>query len=721
MILLPLLLTAMAVTQAADTATYADAATARLVAQARERHDYRDRLVRDYTALVRTRIDVGFGRSRFARIPPVMAHETMARVTWALPNDLKVDVMGQRGRSVFDDPDIEAEFDRPWFIPRGLGDSIRVVDDELPATAALHPLARGAERYYRYAIVDSVRMVLPGRTVPAVAVRVEPRTLGPSLVAGDIWIDDGTAEIVRFMFVFLGEYVWGEPEDGTPHDSAETRRENVWAQRIVKLEADLEYALYEGRYWMPYRQLLQLSIEIPWFLNVAIPVRFLTTFSEYDVNRSVTPTFEAVPVEPDTAGARDREATRCPDGRDECDRDSTGYYRVGTAERGGRWEVYYPPDDSLVAFSWPDELSLNLEAEDEDRVKDAIGHLGQIQEQLPSDWVGRMRWGFAFENFSDIYRFNRVQGSSVGLGYQIHPGPEFTSLIAAGRFGFADKRPTGSLTWRREAPDGRLDVSAFRAVRDAEPWTGGLGFGNSLNAVFTTHDDADYHLALGGLVTYRSNGRGLWRDAEFTLAFERQRSMLTRASSSLNDLFGGDGVFRPNPEIAEGDYVRASFARRSLLGRIEVRHGAELLKDVADVDIAGRVWARADLPFGVLGQRGAVSLLGGRTMGDPLPQMLLRVGGPRTVRGYDYGERIGRTLWAAQLDISIWGNSGAAIVAFADIGDAVDRIDPIGANGPLASMGAGVSLFNGLMRFNLTKPMNPYDDVRFDLLFAAPR
>jgi hypothetical protein len=717
---LPLFL-ALAVVQTADTATYADSATAALLSQARERHEYQDRLVRDYSALVRTRIDVGFGRSRFARIPPIMAHETLARVAWGLPNDLKVDVIGQRGRAVFDNAEMEAAFDRPWFIPRSLGDSIRMVDDELPATAALHPLARGAERYYRYALVDSVRMVLPGRTVPAVAIRIEPKVLGSSLVAGDLWMDEGTAEVVRFMFVFVGEYLWGTPEESTPKDSVEARRENVWAQRIVKLEADLEYGLYEGRYWMPYRQMLQLSINLPWFLNVAIPVRFLTTFSDYDVNRSVAPLFVARPVTPDSTGERDRDATRCPAGLDECNRAETGYFRVGSAERGGRWEVHYPPKDTLAAYEWPDELSLNLQPEDEDRIKETVGHLGQIQEELPAGWVGRMRWGFAFESFSDIYRFNRVQGSSFGLGYQFRPGPAFTSVVGTARFGIADKRPTGSLSWRRDAPDGRLDITAFRTVREAEPWTGGLGFGNSMNAVFTTHDNADYHLALGGGVTYRSNGRGLLRDAAFTLAFERQRSMVAEASSSLNDLFGGDGLFQDNPAITEGDYVRAVVSRRSYLGRIEFAQGAELLKDVADQDVAGRVWGHIEAPFRILERGGVLNVIGARSLGDDVSQMLLRSGGPQTVRGYRYGERVGRTLWAAQLDVSVWGSSGAAIVAFADVGDALDRVTPLETDGPLVSVGAGVSFLNGLMRLNLAKPMNPDDDVRFDLLFAAPR
>ncbi len=237
-----------ALVQSTDTTTFADAATEALIVQARLRHAYQDSLVRDYSAMVRTRIDVGFGRSRFARVLPILAHETAARISWSLPNDLKVDVLGQRAASALPSADIEAEFDRPWFIPRSLGDSIRMVDDELPTTAALHPLAPGAEAFYRYAITDSLIITVPGRTVRSVGVRVEPKVLGPSLIAGNVWFDADTYEVVRLTFVFVGQYTWVSPDGSSAEDSAGARRGNVWAQRIAKLEADLEFRSADRRW-----------------------------------------------------------------------------------------------------------------------------------------------------------------------------------------------------------------------------------------------------------------------------------------------------------------------------------------------------------------------------------------------------------------------------------------------------------------------------------------
>ena len=84
-----------ALAQSTDTTTFADAATEALIVQARHRHAYQDSLVRDYSATVRTRIDVGFGRSRFARVSPILAHESAAMISWSLPNDLFMTTFGE--------------------------------------------------------------------------------------------------------------------------------------------------------------------------------------------------------------------------------------------------------------------------------------------------------------------------------------------------------------------------------------------------------------------------------------------------------------------------------------------------------------------------------------------------------------------------------------------------------------------------------------------------
>jgi hypothetical protein len=359
-------------------------------------------------------------------------------------------------------------------------------------------------------------------------------------------------------------------------------------------------------------------------------------------------------------------------------------------------------------------LELNLSPEDEQRLKESIATLGQLQERLPASWVGRMSNHFALENFDDIFRFNRVQGVSLGGGYQVRPGPAFTTLLGTGRYSFGDQRATGGLTWRRDAPGGRLNVEAFHDVREVEPWTRGSGFGNSLNAIFAGNDDADYYLATGGGISFSSYGRKLLRNAEFGVYFERQRSMITEVSSGINDGLGGNGIFPFNSPITDGDFVRAFAMRNSFAGPIELAQGVEGLfgEDVAST----RIWGSARLPFTVLDRTGELNVRAGGLAGDMVPQMLYRVGGPQTVRGFDYGERRGDAFWSAQLDFGLKKDGVISPVIFGDIGDAT-----FSGFDPLIGIGGGVSLLEGFIRLNLSKGLEPDRDLRFDLLFRAPR
>ena len=720
--------------QQGDTATFSDANTAELYARARVRHIRQDSLVRDYTALVDTRVDAAAGRSRFARLTTLMVRETVARVTWRQPNDLKVDALGARaaapifrivagmggdaaeemeeGEREFAE---DAMFDRPWFIPRALGDSVRLMG--IPDRAALHPLATRATDHYRFAITDSVRISVPGRNVRAVKMRVEPKQLSPSVVAGDMWVDQETGDVVRLMVVFVGEYLWDEPDGATPEDSAEARKANQMANRVLSVEADIEYALIDNRYWLPHRQLLALTVEIPWFINATIPIRFISNFSDYEVNTNPEIRF-AIPldsIQEDDKQRRTHTRLRVAVGEsgeesgNSRERSRNGYFRAGSWA-DGRWEMEVPPADTLLSYAWDSDFKIALDQEEERHFRESLVSLAKLSEELPAEWVGRSRYGLAWERFSDIVRFNRVQGLSFGLGYQVRPGFAFTTVHAAARFGIGDFRPTASLALHRDGPGGRLDLLAYRSVQELEPWTSGQGVGNSLNAVFTGHDDADYYLALGGGLTYQWNV-GVFRDFEFSARVERHRSMLTEVGAPVPGIWGA-GAFRPNPPVAEGTYYSASIRRPVTLGPAAADAGGDLLG--TDSLLSARVWGAMSIPFRIFRRTGTLTLRAGASRGDALAQHAFRVGGPYTVRGYEYGTRIGREFWSAQLDLAVARSLFWAPVVFFDVGDTFTADPMIGA-------GAGLSLVNGLLRFNLSKGLRPSNGVRFDLAFSAAR
>ncbi|HLG05126.1 MAG TPA: hypothetical protein VI383_03170, partial [Gemmatimonadales bacterium] len=209
--LLTLALLGATLQQPQDTSTYPDPATRDLVARAMARHRAQDSSVRDYRAGLRYRLNFGFGRRRWGNAPPIAAEEQEARLAWQLPNDLRVEIIGQRSRTREFGGDgggeaqIFSSFTAPWFVPRGLSDSVRVFGSEFPERAALHPLAGDGPEWYRYRAGDTVSLTTgDGRRLRLTEVRVTPKRAGPALIAGKLWLDLATAEVVRLAFRYVG-------------------------------------------------------------------------------------------------------------------------------------------------------------------------------------------------------------------------------------------------------------------------------------------------------------------------------------------------------------------------------------------------------------------------------------------------------------------------------------------------------------------------------------
>lgn len=708
--------------------TYSSPATRRLVERAMARRRTSDSTVRDYQATIRYRLSVGIGRRLWSKVPPTIVEEQMARVQWQQPNDLRVDVFGRRYRSRNSAVRLSSIWARPWFVPRGVDDSVRIFSRRFPASGALHPLARTAPEWYRYALTGDLS-VTPARggTLRLLRIEVTPRRTGPALIAGQMWIDSATAEVVRLTFRYLGTALWVRPEPG-PHgpDSARARRLNSLASRIVSVDADLEYGLQDGRYWMPYRQVIAGRVRLPVVGDAVIPFQASTTFDDYTINSGRAITFTIPP--PDTAGVS-RDSLRA---LRQARRDSLMAARRGRAEgldslrswdfagrwRGGRFELHRPSDVELGRYrGWPDSLSLDPDPADARRLRDAEAELARLSEELPDSITGVRAHGIAYEHLSDALRYDRVQGLSFGLGYRVRvPGVRFTDIFGTVRYGLSDERVTGRLTLRRDAPGGRLTLSGYREVADVDPFSPGHTIGNTLNALFAAHDDEDYGLAHGGSVSFETSVRtGL--DLILAGRVERQSSVTRQAKSAVNDFLGGDGRFPPNAPVDEGTFAGAS-ARLSHTGGLRWNATADVLGGAGSV--TGRLYG--DLRRDVGDGAGASLRVKAGIATDRAPaQSQFRLGGLATVRGFDYGERRGQAFWAAQLDIAPF-RGRLRPVAFVDAGQAARPAD-VFSSGALVGAGVGVSLLGGALRFDLSHPVTPDTGgkVRFDIVVQAVR
>ena len=699
--------------QATEAGAFADQATRRLVDEAMIRHRTQDSLVQDYRATIRYRMSFALGRRRWGRAMTMAAEEQQGTVHWQRPNDLRVDVQGRRSRSRREDIKLNTRFDHPWFVPRGLGDSVRFVGNDFPERAALHPLAADGPEWYRYALEDSVAFSNPdlGR-ITLYKLSVTPRRNGPSLIAGSLYLDARTKDVVRLTFRYVGTALWvDEEEEDFARDSSKMRRANALINRILTVNADLEYSLQDGKYWMPYRQILAGRAQIPIISDVVVPFELITSFADYQINTGQPVQFA---LEVPDSGSRATDTDIDENG------DVTTYSNRSFAERwpGGRFEMHRAREDSLETYAgWTDSLDVDLSPEDDERIRTLSSDLATLSEQLSPELTGRRLHGIHYERFADVLRYNRVQGLSAGLGYQVRTPWDFTSLQGTARIGVSDGRITGRLSLIRDAPSARITFSGFREVREVEPFTRNFAIGNSVNALFAAHDNADYYLGEGAVLQVE---RSLGRRVELLVSgrFERQSSVEREAKSAVNDFFGGSGQFPANPDVREGDFVGGAL-------RLEGQGGStgwSLTSDglVGEGEAVARVYG--DLRQRLGNKRGlTVTLKGGIASDSTLPQALFRVGGLQTVRGFEYGSARGQAFWAVQSDLTISQSWGFRPVLFFDVGQAAIPGD-LFSEEPLVGGGIGASFLRGLVRFDLSYPLTgDRHRVRFDMVFSAPR
>jgi hypothetical protein len=707
-----------------DTAApYTSPAVQELVERARARRRSGDSLVSDYHARIKYRLTVAAGRRRWARMPVAAVEEQVAEVQWQRPNDLRVDVVGRRSQSRSETLELSSVWDRPWFVPRGVDDSVRIFSNEFPATGALHPLAATGPEWYRYSLTSGLTVTTArGGSLRLLEVDVTPRRKGPALIAGKMWIDSATAEVVRLTFRYLGTSLWATPEEPTRSDSAEARRINAFANQLVSIDADLEYSLQDGRYWMPYRQVIAGRVRVPMVSDLVIPFQATTTFDDFEINTGTPVSFtlplpERPPTEEERKARRDSlQAER--KGRGSNREENGGAWTSADRWPGGRFELHRPSDDSLARFNdWQDSLTLDGDAAEAARIHETEKSLANLAESLPDSLTGERTHGVAYEHLTDAFRYDRVQGLSFGLGYRVRmPSVRFTELYGTVRYGISDERLTGRLTLLRDAPGGRLALSGYRDVVGVDPFSPGHGFGNTLNALFVAHDDADYAVVEGASLRYETSLSPAL-DLGAGARIEQETSAAREATSELNDFLGGNGEFPPNAPVDEGTFGGA-YVRLAGMRNTRWAVTADVLG--GEGRTTGRLYGDVRRRFGR--SRGVtVRLKAGIETAPTLQQSAFRLGGVNTVRGFDYAALRGQSFWAAQVDVAPLAGRLRPVL-FVDAGQAEEPGDLFSSKA-LAGGGIGLSMFSGVLRFDLSYPISEGSGgkVRFDIVAQAPR
>jgi hypothetical protein len=310
------------------------------------------------------------------------------------------------------------------------------------------------------------------------------------------------------------------------------------------------------------------------------------------------------------------------------------------------------------------------------------------------------------DNPFEIIRFNRGEGLSAGYGATAIIRGSASSVLGRARYSLGDERVQGSIGMNRIGPRGRMEIVAFSAMRDADPLAPGLSVTNTIPALLLSHDEGSYVFASGVAVRRTGPWRG---SAELTMTLFYRDESAPRATTR-GGLFN---AFPPNTPVLAGGYF--GFEAGAAGGEI----GGDDTWFAGLEGTAGRVeQVRAWIGLTRRGEIGSgidvmiAGWAGGGVGSERVPQRDFRLGGNRTLRGYDAGSARGEWAWNVAVDVGA-AHLVVAPVAFADVGQAQ-------GSGVKASVGAGVSLLRGLARAHVATPLERAR-ARFDLMFAVRR
>ena len=454
---------------------------------------------------------VGEGLAEPPRL--VKADELDVEVYWQAPNRSKQVILGWRDGS-FLPTDISYHRDHLGIVTNNFGNVIRIGEgDEVRDVA--HPLSPQGAAFYDYALTDSSAIRSATGAVTVYQIQVRPRSYAQALVVGTLYLDVATAELVRFRFSF------------TPPSYLDRQLEDI---NVV-----LENALFEGRFWLPYRQEVEIRRRATW---LDFPARGIIRgrweIDDYTLNDRIPTTV--------------------------FDRPEIG----GLLRPGGSSEWTQPLEQAIAGVAQPvnrqDMESLRAEVE---RIAGSRGLIG-----LPSKRL-------AIGSLSDLARVNRVQGLTLGLGgvigvqgsrFQLHPS------IA---YGTSDNRLLGSVRASWTTGASRLSIGAARRVSDLSDLAVIAPVLNSVLAQEAGKDYGDYVLlhVIDLELRQRLGGR-TWVTAG--VAAEESRSVSTQASPA-------NGSYRVNPPLGSGTHrmARVELERgsggiavgRDLRGRLSLEAG----------------------------------------------------------------------------------------------------------------------------------------------------
>jgi hypothetical protein len=518
--------------------------------------------------------------------PPrlIKADQLELEVYWKAPGASKQRIVGWRDRAELP-TDIVYHQDHLGIVQNAFGRTIRLGDGD-EVLDVPHPLSPGGPLLYDYATGDTITMALPGHEVRVVALQLRPKDLHAPRIAGTAYLDLKTADLVRLAFNF------------TPTAYRDPAIEDV---SIV-----LDNALYEGRWWLPRHQ-------------------------EVEIRRR--------------AGLLDLPARGIIRGRWDVDR-----YEFNTGLTAAWFagpEISVVPKALRDAYPWRTSIETAIQDVAEPvRQNDLAAVRAEVARIAGRRALsGVRRGGLGVRGMSDLLHANRVQGLVPGLGVVVRA--DAIEGRARLSYGFADRRVDGSLSAQLVRGTGILSASVYRVVRDVGDGPVISPLFNSIGAQEFGDDYGDYVRISGGRIAWRQSF-GMSVEWQLAAARENVASLAVRAAPAT-------GRFRPNPALGGRGVDVVTFGIRRPSEGFAVRRDRffDVSLEAGRVDGGARYLRLAGVahllaPLG--GTRVLARVQGGLASADLPAHRAFVLGGRGTLLGDDFRAWGGRALALAHFE-----------------------------------------------------------------------
>ena len=663
----------------------------RMVEDARVRRalPYEDSALRSYSADAQGYVYFYLDREENEELTLVKVDQVALEVYWAYPGSTKQRIVGLRDESVLPNR-MRYHLDHLTVVQNEFGDRIRLGDGD-EVQSVVHPIAPGSEAIYNFRLADSLTLRLGGLPEPlrVYEIEVRPRDRSAPGFVGSVYVDAAAADIVRMDFTFT--------------------RSSYVDRRLDYIRISLENGLWEGRFWLPYEQRVELRRQLPELdFPAGAVIRGEMQVRDYAFNVPLPPSLFRGPA-------------------------------VTSVPRAQR-EAYEFEQELFAELA---EEGLAADPDLEALQEEAASLIGQrFLEGLPPLRLD-------LRGASSVLRFNRTERVHAGLGLSYRfAGGAATARAGAG-YSFGTEEPTARLGVDMDVRDWVVEVEGWWNQPRDLGYPAAAGVMNTLSSLAAAagaefgHDFQDIWFSRGGRIALGTDAPVFER---WTPRVEAQLEF-ARDPLSLVDGFEsdpGDELNRPLAMIDRGRDARVLIGLTRNAGSESARgwdaalslEGGSFAPDEGSAlaDLAG-----GDMQYGrslvdVHARRASVErtwqldarLRAGLLFGDAPAQHYFLLGGRGTVPGYDFRSYSGFGAALLQLEvrrrvrtpwISARASSALGWTALNLDEAPTDRLPGVrrGTVGP--SVGLGVGFVNEILWLDVWRGLG--DDGDWEVLLTV--